>query len=369
MTVEPTTAENRFLFIICQNGAEAAARAEIMQAHPNLRLAFSPGFVTFKVDPEPTMPERFVLKSTLARTAGWSIAKLEGSDATQLAKQAIESVDLPSFDHLHVWQRDPMIPGSKGFEPGISPLAEAIGQEFSKQLTEANGKPLPTNRTAKADQKIFDVILVEPNQWWIGYHFATTVQSRWPGGVPVFDTTKETISRAYWKAKEALMWSGITLHPGDVCAEIGSAPGGCCELLLEMGAQVIGIDPAEMEPVLLENKNLTHIRRRGHEVKKKDLKDVKWLFADVNVVPKYTLDSVSEIINNANVHVKGMVLTLKLTDWKLIEDIPALIEQVRSLGFSVVKTRQLAFNRREFCLVGVKDKFVLRSGRKKTASA
>ena len=64
---------------------------------------------------------------------------------------------------------------------------------------------------------------------------------RWPGGVPLFDTTVETYSRAYFKLKEALLWSGITVKPGDVCAEIGSAPGGASQLLLEMGARVIGI--------------------------------------------------------------------------------------------------------------------------------
>ena len=184
--------------------------------------------------------------------------------------------------------------------------------------------------------------------------------------MPLIDTSVETISRAYFKAQEALLWSGIEVQPDDWCAEIGSSPGGCCQLLLEMGANVIGVDPAVMEPELLKHEKFTHIRRRGNEVRKRDLKDVKWLFADLSMVPNYTLDTVSEIVSHASVDVKGLLLTMKLTDWKLMDDIPSLMTRVREMGFSVVKSRQLAFNRQEFCLVAVKDRFVLRLGKKQT---
>ena len=56
---------------------------------------------------------------------------------------------------------------------------------------------------------------------------------------------------------------------------------------------------------------------------------------------------------------------MKITDWKLIKEVPNLIQRARELGFSVVKVRQLAFNRQEFCLVAVKDKFELRIGKKR----
>ena len=161
------------------------------------------------------------------------------------------------------------------------------------------------------------------------------------------------------------MWSGISIQQGDVCAEIGSAPGGACQWLLEVGATVIGVDPAEMEPEILKHDNFTHIRRRSNEVKKKDLKDVKWLFADLNATPTYTLDAISEIVSNQSVDVTGMILTLKMTDIKMAEEVTAIRKRVTQLGFSVVKTRQLAFNRGEFCLAAVKDKFALRSTRKK----
>ena len=63
--------------------------------------------------------------------------------------------------------------------------------------------------------------------------------------------------------------------------------------------------------------------------------------------------------------VTGVVLTLKLVDMKFADQIGEFRKRVKGLGFSVVKTRQLAFNRGEICLVGVKDRFAHRSSRQR----
>ncbi len=374
MTADSSTDSPRFIYVVCQHGAETAAKKEITDGNPELRLAFSrPGFLTFKLDAGVNWPEKFTLRSTLARTYGWSLGRTTGADAKLLIDEILLETKLngpqtrsfgpDDFRHLHVWERDGRVPGHKGFEPGPSVLATEIGALFGKQF-EQSKRAMSINEIARPDDKVLDIVLVEPDQWWFGYHYATTIPGRWPGGVPLIDTTVETVSRAYFKAAEALAWSGIEIQAGDWCAEIGSSPGGCCQLLLERGANVIGIDPAEMEPELLANKNFIHIRRRGNEVRKRDLTDVKWLFADLNIVPNYTLDTVTEIVSHESVDIKGMILTMKLPDWKLVEEVPAIMNRVRQLGFSVVKTRQLAFNRQEFCLFAVKDKFLLREGKK-----
>ncbi len=366
------TANNaNFIFASCQAGSEAALRKEIPANHPELKLAFSrPGFVTFKVDAENRLPDRYTLKSTLARTSGWSLGRSESKDASEIIAAIIENAGdvLARADVIHVWERDRKIPGAGGFEPGVSVLAEEAGKqllEAMKATPEKFKKEPVLNRSAKPDSVVFDVCIVEPNQWWYGFHEVNTTAGRWPGGVPMFDTDSDVVSRAYFKLKEAILWSGLPVSEGDVCAEIGSAPGGACQLLLEMGASVIAIDPAEMEPEVLENPNLNHIRRRGHEVKKRDFRDVRWLFADITMVPNYTLDTVSEIVAHDAVNIKGMALTLKLTNWELLESVPAWIKRVKDLGFKHVRTRQLAFNRQEICLIAARDKFVLRSAKKK----
>lgn len=358
----------KFIYVICQNGGEAATKLELMSNHPELKLAFSrPGFITFKA-PQGVFAERFSLRSTLARTYGWSLGKVTGENAGDLVEQIFKVPQLSQAKHVHVWQRDPVIPGRNGFEPGVSALAQEVGGLFQASQSDSSSSsnssaPPMINRVAQPEDFVFDVVMVEPNEWWYGYHFADTVAQRWPGGAPLFDTTAETYSRAYFKLKEALLWSGISIKPGDVCAEIGSAPGGASQLLLEMGAHVIGIDPAEMEQEILDHENFTFIRRRSSEVKKRDLSEVKWLTADVNAAPQFTLDAISEFVEHPSIDIKGVILTIKLLERKLILQIPELMVQLKKLGFQVVKSRQLAFNRNEFCLVGVKDKFILRSGK------
>ena len=361
----PTTpAPSQFIFVICQNGAESATKLEVTNNHPNLNLAFSrPGFITFKVCADNPLPQRFTLKSALARTYGWSLGKCTSQDASSMVAEISTNSHFSNSNHVHVWQRDPFTPGKNGFEPGISALANEVGNLF-KAAAEKTGSKIVINKESKPDDQVFDVVMVEPNEWWYGYHFASTVAGRWPGGTPAIDTSVETYSRAYFKLSEALLWSGITIQPGDICAEIGSAPGGACQLLLEKGASVIGIDPAEMETGILEHENFVHIRKRGTDVRRKEFRNTKWLLSDLNADPNFSIETVAEIVNHPLVDVKGIILTLKFSEWKNTTSIPDLMKAVKALGFQVVKARQLAFNRREICLVAVKDKFVLRLGKK-----
>lgn len=352
-----------YIYVICQNGAESATKLEIMGNHPNLKLSFSrPGFITFKVE-SGSLPLRFTLKSTLARTYGWSLGRCQGDIAESMVGEIAGIETLQQADQVHVFERDPMLPGKNQFEPGVSPLAAEVGN-----LIKAAANKESINQYARLDQLVFDVVMVEPTQWWYGCHFANTTPQRWPGGVPMIDTHSEVFSRAYFKLKEALLWSGIRIQPDDLCAEIGSAPGGACQLLLEYDAKVIGIDPAEMEDEVLKDPKFTHIRRRATEVKKRDFKGVKWLITDMNTSPEATLDMISEIAEHEASNFKGLILTLKLSDWSLVKKIPEVMSRAKALGFQVIKTRQLAFNRREYCLVAVKNKFVLRDSRRKKAT-
>ena len=136
--------------------------------------------------------------------------------------------------------------------------------------------------------------------------------------------------------------------------------------MLELDAKVIAVDPAELDQEITNHPNLTYIRKRGREVRKKEFSEARWLVADMNVAPKFTLDTIEDIVTNNQVNVSGVVLTLKLSEKSVADEVNAFRERVAGWGFQVVKTRQLAFNRQEFCLVGLKDKFVLRSGKKKS---
>ena len=113
---------------------------------------------------------------------------------------------------------------------------------------------------------------------------------------------------------------------------------------------MIGIDPADVDPRLLAEPRFTHLRKRGADVRRRELRDARWLVADMNVAPAYTLTTVGEIVTHPAIKISGLVLTLKLLDWALAAEVPHYLDQVRSWGFSRVAARQLSHNRQEICL-------------------
>ena len=368
----------QYLYCSCQNGAQHVLKDEILSVWPTFRLAFSrPGFVTFKVPddfPANSLPT-LNLKSTFARTSGIGLGKLTNDDQTEMIQQLVAELpleQLPPLKHVHVWQRDPVLPGNRDFEPGRNELTDKIASEIAQKLQStksstdtATASLASANQIAKVDEAILDVIMVEPNQWWFGWHQATTTVSRWPGGIYSMRLPEHAVSRAYLKMAEALQWARLPIAAQDVVAEIGSAPGGSCQMLLENNFQVIGIDPAQMHTSVLEHPKFTHVRNRVSEMRRSGFSNVKWIMSDSTVTPTYTLDSVEHIVTRDDVNIRGMLLTLKLTNWELVKELPQYLDRIRGWGYQYIRTRQLAFNRREICVAVMKSRAIRRIKRRR----
>jgi 23S rRNA (cytidine2498-2'-O)-methyltransferase len=250
-------------------------------------------------------------------------------------------------------------PGDHDFEPHITPEAVAIHDALRRacprpeQLAAGNDLTEP----ARPGDWILDCTIVEPNEWWIGFHRARGVASRWPGGMMPLELPPDAVSRAWLKMEEALEWSQLPIPRDARCAEIGSAPGGASQALLGRGMEVIGIDPAEMAPTVLAHPKFRHVRRRAADVPRRAFRKIRWLTADMNVAPIYTLDAVEAIVTYSQTNVRGMLLTLKLLDWDLADHVPEYLERVRSWGYNIVCARQLQHNRREFCVAALQKPF------------
>ena len=363
----------QFLYTSCQCGAESALKQEIASGPLEMRPAFSrPGFVTFKLEQPPLNPKQFQLPATFARSWGFCLGKVQGDLLDAMAEQVWQAPGVSAFlaaeqiVDLHVWQRDSAVPGEKGFKPGPTRLAleaeEAVRRHApSEPLQEMPEVPRPPSRR---NRWVLDVVLVEPGEWWLGCHLAARRHDCWPGGVSPLQLPQHAVSRAYLKMQESLEWSALPISRGDLCVELGCAPGGASQALVEHGLRVLGVDPAEVAPDVLALPHFTHLRRRCAEVPYKQLRGVQWLAADINAVPSYTLDATEQVVTNEQTNIRGMILTLKLTDWKLLEQLPECIERVRSWGYRDVRTRQLAFNRQEICLVALRSRAQRRVRRK-----
>lgn len=355
---------NRFCFATCQVGAEQALKAEFAREHPELHSAFSrPGFVTFKIPAGHPLSEKLVLRSVFSRAYGYSLGKVTAADLPGRVGEFWRLAEPIAADALHVWQRDTARPGDWDFEPGISPLAIETGAAILNGQSAVEigwSQRAKINRRVRAGEQVLDCILVEPDQWYAGYHVAQSIPSRWPGGMIAVDAPEDAVSRAYLKTQEALAWSRLPIRAGEVCVDLGSAPGGSSQALLSHGLMVYGIDPADMHSAVLAHPNFRHIRMRGADLKRRDYRGVRWLTADMNVAPGYTLDTVESIVTHPGVGIRGLLLTLKLLDWSLAEHIPAFIHRVHAWGYRDVRARQLAHNRQEICLAALKHRSLRR---------
>ena len=158
---------SKFCMICCQQGAEGAVKAEVSRAGWN--LAFSrPGFVTFKHrgggsgGEEPALPS-----GIFCRSVCWSLGKTNTDQSDEVVDalvQAVESsgVSVP-FDLLHLWSRDRLPVGERGFMPGPEPLTDAVAQSLNdslvaKSIVRASG----ANQVARTDDRILDVVIGDP---------------------------------------------------------------------------------------------------------------------------------------------------------------------------------------------------------------
>jgi 23S rRNA (cytidine2498-2'-O)-methyltransferase len=355
-----------YVFAVCQHGAEAALKRELAARAPSLRFAFSrPGFVTFKIDePKSIDASNYALPSVLARTSGFSLGSVRGDAMRDLVRQVWKLPEVEQFlaahppAQLHVWQRDEQEPGERGFEPGPTVLAAeaevALREAAPVESLRKNPKG-PLYRPKRGSWAL-DVVLVEPNQWFVGCHVVASRVAGWPGGTPDVELPSYAVSRAYLKMTEAMMWSALPMMRGDRIVELGCAPGGASQALLDAGMAVIGVDPAEVDPAVLEHPRFTHVRRRTHETPHGVYRDARWLAADMNVAPQYTLDAAEAAVKTAGASIRGLLLTLKLPEWELFDELPSYMDRIRGWGYRDVRVRQLAFNRQEVCVAALRSR-------------
>jgi 23S rRNA (cytidine2498-2'-O)-methyltransferase len=351
----------RFLYITCQVGAETAVKHELARDWPDFRFAYSrPGFLTFKLPEQHGLAADFDLGAVFARSYGFSLGEAKAGTAQQLADQVWQLCGDRAVRRIHVWPRDVRAAGDHGYEPGLT--AESLAAR--DLLLQCSPHPNNLAKFAKAPDApaqpgdpVLDCILIDPLHWWVGYHEASSFATRWPGGMVPLQLPAEAVSRAWLKMEEALRWADLPIPPDARIAELGSAPGGASQALLARQWNVLGIDPAQMDPRVLGQARFTHLRRRANQVRRREYRKIRWLTADMNVAPQFTLDVVESIVTHPEVNVRGMILTLKLIEWELAGELPKCLGRIRSWGFNLVRARQLVHNRQEVCVVALQKPF------------
>jgi len=313
-----------FVFATCLPGAEAAVKLEVLRTRPELRFAYSrPGLVTFKA-PRALAPDDRS-GSVFAHVWGRSIGAA-GDPVTAAALLAPHAAQ-----RVHVFARDagPTTPIELSPWQGLGPGGEAQEGEL-----------------------VADVIVAAEGPAWLGLHRHDRSRSPHAGGAIPVEVPADAPSRAYAKIEEAIAWAKLPVAAGQVALEIGAAPGGAVLALARRGLTVHGVDTGDLAPHVLALPNVHHIAKKVGALRWEELPEqVDWLLVDVNLAPQVALHEVARLMPRLRETLAGAVFTLKLNEWTFVNELPALVERIRQMGFREVGLRHLPSNRREICAV------------------
>ena len=329
----------QFLLVACQGGAEAELVRRQEAVLPQIRkAAWRRGVVTFRLDPshQPSFdpPPDFWPDLVFARACVHSLGQVTGDDDAARVAAALATAAGP-WHNVHVWARDPAL--------------EASVEAIRSRLLAAAGITATTTIAAPGD-RVFDCVVDSPERWWVGWHRAATPPSRWPGGIYPAAVAPTAVSRAWLKLDEAIATFEPSIEPGQRAVELGAAPGGASQRLLEAGLDVVGIDPALVDPVVAAHPRFTQWRKRARDVKLREFRGFDWLVCDMNIDPVSTMESLGRIVTAPGVRPRGIVATLKLPEWSRAAALPDWLASFRAWGFQP-QARQLSTGGREVCVV------------------
>ena len=139
---------------------------------------------------------------------------------------------------------------------------------------------------------------------------AARCSSPFPNGEVAFVEDREgPPSRAYLKLWEALTRLGTRPGPGSRCLDLGATPGGWTWVLASLGAQVLAIDKAPLDPKVASMPGVSWRSESAFGLDPQGVGPIDWLFSDIICYPARLLALVRRWI--AEGRVRNFVCTIK----------------------------------------------------------
>ena len=139
---------------------------------------------------------------------------------------------------------------------------------------------------------------------------ASRCSAPFPNGEVAFVEDREgPPNRAYLKLWEALVRLGRWPQPGERCLDLGASPGGWTYVLAGLGARVVAIDKAELDPKVAAMSGVEWRGESAFALDPANVGAVDWLFSDIVCYPARLLKLVERW--RASGLVKNFVCTLK----------------------------------------------------------
>lgn len=173
--------------------------------------------------------------------------------------------------------------------------------------------------------------------------------SKWSAGMVHFSKEQSKISRAEFKLREVFESFDVPNVKG-LAIDLGAAPGGWTQVLVEHGFNVIAIDPANLAPSVKANSHVTHFKGTSQDFLTQS-PDVKFdvLVNDMKMSIKPSVAIFHSLSMNLSPYGFG-IITLKLPKEYNYDYIKEVIKDMRKL-FTIREARQLFHNRHEITVL------------------
>jgi 23S rRNA (cytidine2498-2'-O)-methyltransferase len=348
----PTAAPARrgeFLLVSCLPGAEGPLVARQAEVCPELhKAAWRRGVVTFRLPAGLDPPDDFWPDLVFGRACVRSLGQVTGADDAGRAAAAAALAGAGPWDAIHVWPRTSRV------ETDVPAISQALAAAVGPPRAAAGARP---------GDLVLDCLVDSPDRWWIGWHRAARPPSTWPGGGYPGALPECAVSRAWLKLDEGLAAFEIPLEPGATAVELGAAPGGASQRLLEAGLEVVGIDPAAVDARVAAAPRFRQWRKRSRDVKLREFRSFDWIVCDMNIDPRGAMAELGRIVTAPGVRPRGILATLKLPDWSRAAELGGWLDAFRGWGFEP-RARQLSTAGREVFVAALRGGVSRRSTRR-----
>lgn len=309
-----------YLFFLTNDGNQDLLKEEMAKYHKQLTPSFSKkNFLTFKNQEKSLTPSDLKNFSFVYQQFwGLNIGKTKAGEE----KAAVEEFRKSDL-------------GKEGF----------IVLDYS--MDRGNEKPIEDQ-----DYKwILSFIEVSAKETWVGL----TPKNNLSAFGSLFlnpDYPESAPSRAYLKVQQGFEYIDYKFS-NDIILEAGSAPGGASHFLLQQGCQVVGIDPAEMDTIVTDDKKFYHLKKPIQEVESIGNKHIDWLVVDLNLAPAISIKESLRLIQPFKRNIKGCLFNIKTGDHAHVPEIEWHLRKFKEFGFKKVHAVQLPSHRREFMVIGL----------------
>lgn len=324
---------DQFLFFCVNVGNEKLLKEEIKKFYPELTLSYSrKGFLTFKNKGiHYDLNSISQLQITFATRVGICIGKTNPEELKENLELKLREFDLKLENCL-----------IHNFCINTDYLYDA-----------ATKLSMDVNLYSAENKLVLNLISLGEKEVWFGLHRVSKGITRYPNSKIKITLPRTIPSVAYLKLAEVAELYALKLNSKDIWIDFGCSPGGSSLFLLSTGANVYGVDTANVDDSLLEHSRFQFLRSSIQNLSQEDLPDkaVNWVHVDININPNQAIKEVLRLCKKYNDSLKGIIFTVQIVKNELIESIEEFEDVFYDWGFSSMISRQVPSHKKEYVLI------------------